>query len=327
MLVKYSSEITPDESKKLRSELHELTNQEREIKQSLADVKATADNELKYIQTIRSEIQRIQALFDESDMKVRQQQSEIAGLENEIKITPIKKSNDVIQDDKLGEENYLLGLRVEGSRIGFLFDSSSSMTDEKLIDVIRRKAGSDKIKQQGPKWQRAKRVMRWLLARLPKESKASVVSFNNTSTFLGESSWFSAAQGGQIGSIYADMDMIIPSGPTNLHSGLQKLKSLKPNISDLYVITDGLPTTGMSNYAGLNPFSKCSSLLGRATTISGECRVKLFRQTIKEAALGANVRVNVILLPIEGDPEAAPEFWNWTASSGGLLISPAESWP
>jgi hypothetical protein len=39
------------------------------------------------------------------------------------------------------------------------------------------------------------------------------------------------------------------------------------------------------------------------------------------------VKVNVILLPIEGDPQASPEFWNWTASTGGLLISPAESWP
>ncbi len=96
--------------------------------------------------------------------------------------------------------------------------------------------------------------------------------------------------------------------------------------TDLYLITDGLPTTGDSRYAGLNPFAACSSLLGRSNTISGECRVRLFRQTLKDTSLGG-VKVNVILLPIEGDPDAVNEYWAWAATTGGLLISPAGNWP
>jgi len=95
----------------------------------------------------------------------------------------------------------------------------------------------------------------------------------------------------------------------------------------MYVVTDGLPTAGQSRYASLNPFASCRSLLGKSSNISGDCRVKLFRQSVNESSPKSGVTINVILLPIEGDPQAAPEYWAWSASTGGLLISPALSWP
>jgi len=33
------------------------------------------------------------------------------------------------------------------------------------------------------------------------------------------------------------------------------------------------------------------------------------------------------LLPLEGDPQAAPELSKWVLSTGGALISPAATWP
>ena len=92
------------------------------------------------------------------------------------------------------------------------------------------------------------------------------------------------------------------------------------------MITDGLPTKGESQYRSLNPFSSCSSLTGNAQTISGECRVKLFQQTINESGK-RGVQVDVILLPLEGDPDAVNQYWIWAATTGGLLISPASNWP
>ena len=35
------------------------------------------------------------------------------------------------------------GLEIKGKKVGILLDSSSSMTDEKLIDIIKRKTQSD----------------------------------------------------------------------------------------------------------------------------------------------------------------------------------------
>ena len=67
---------------------------------------------------------------------------------------------------------------------------------------------------------------------------------------------------------------------------------------------------------------------GGAGTISGDCRRALFRHTVNATKPPAGLSaVNVVLLPIEGDPEAAVEYWLWTAASGGLLITPADTWP
>ncbi|MBE25601.1 MAG: hypothetical protein CMM33_09325, partial [Rhodospirillaceae bacterium] len=117
---------------------------------------------------------------------------------------------------------------------------------------------------------------------------------------------------------------IVPEGATNLQAGLNRMSALDP--TNLYLITDGLPTRGSSNYRLSNLFSGCTSLTGALQTITGECRVKLFRDTVSKANL-ESVVVNVILLPIEGDPEAAKEFWAWASDTGGLLMSPARSWP
>ena len=117
---------------------------------------------------------------------------------------------------------------------------------------------------------------------------------------------------------------MVPSGPTNLAAGLAALAAFKP--TDVYIVTDGLPTAGTGGYRSLNPFSDCSALWGGSSSISGACRVRLLRHTIGNAGLG-RARVNVVLLPIEGDPQASHEFWQWTAATDGILISPAASWP
>ena len=111
--------------------------------------------------------------------------------------------------------------------------------------------------------------------------------------------------------------MIVPEGSTNLQIGLQEIAALKP--TDIYLITDGLPTNGSDGYKSLNPFARCSSLWGVASTISGDCRIKLFQHTVSSTPL-QDVTVNVILLPIEGDPQASNEFWKWTSLTRMMTV-------
>jgi len=40
-----------------------------------------------------------------------------------------------------------------------------------------------------------------------------------------------------------------------------------------------------------------------------------------------DMKVNVVLLPIEGDPEAAMAYWLLANQNGGTLLSPREGWP
>ncbi len=151
-----------------------------------------------------------------------------------------------------------------------------------------------------------------------------VVSYNTSVKSLANTSWTRVDTSAKLQALYRELDSLVPEGATNLQKGLQEIGKL--GATDLYLITDGLPTVGESRYASLNPFASCSSLLGKSSTISGECRVKLFRQTIKDSA-PAGAKINVILLPIEGDPDAANEYWAWAARTGGLVISPALNWP
>jgi hypothetical protein len=63
-----------------------------------------------------------------------------------------------VQEDRGGEENYLMGIKVAGRHIAVLFDSSASMTDEMLLDIIKRKNDSVENKKRGPKWLRTKKL-------------------------------------------------------------------------------------------------------------------------------------------------------------------------
>ena len=324
MLVKHNVGYSALETDLLSEDLASLQQQEQVLQEMLAELKDVSQSEAEKIAQLKAKISQLEAELRKKNQSLVNKKDQLAALKNDIKNAPRAKKADVIEDDRGGEENYLMGLKVEGSRIAILLDSSASMTDEKLIDIIRRKNSSEKDKQNGPKWVRTKKVAKWLLARVPKGSKATVVSFNDTATNLGKTDWFDPANPTELTAVYQDIEKLVPQGPTNLQRGLKALTGLSP--SNIYVITDGLPTSGDSRYASLNPFARCSSLLGKSNTISGECRVKLFRQTLIDSSPSSAV-VNVVLLPIEGDPDASNEYWNWTAKTRGLLISPAVNWP
>jgi outer membrane murein-binding lipoprotein Lpp len=324
ILVKYDVSDSNAEANNLVAEVRLLESQQVRLQQTLDQLRNTSQTETEKIKKLKEKIVQIKQGLSKKESNLKNKKGELTALKNSIATRPIAHKDDLIEDDRGGEENYLIGLKVEGRRIVVLIDSSASMTDEKLLNIIRRKNSSTQNKKQGPKWLRTKKIVRWLLARTPKVSQLSVLAFNDSIHSLGKSKWVTVNTDRILKDFYEKLDSIVPTGATNLHKGLQAVSRL--NATDLYIITDGLPTTGESNYAHLNPFSGCSSLLGNSKSISGECRVKLFRQTVKDASL-ADVKVNIILLPIEGDPSAVNEYWSWAASTGGLVISPAVTWP
>ena len=326
MLVKHNVGSSTTETDLLAGDVQRLELQQVELQQTLEQLLNISQSEAEKIAQLRARLAQLEQSLSQKQLSLAQKKNQLAALKNDIAKRPIAQKEDLIEDDRGGEENYLMGLKVEGRRIAVLVDSSASMTDEKLLDIIKRKNGSAASKKRGPKWLRTRKTVRWLLARVPKTSQLTVVSYNGSVKSLGSGSgsWQIANNPATLQALYRDLDTIIPEGATNLQKGLQAVSDR--GATDLYVITDGLPTVGESRYASLNPFASCSSLLGKSSTISGECRVKLFRQTIKDSKL-AGIKVNVILLPIEGDPEAANEYWGWAALSGGLMMSPAANWP
>jgi hypothetical protein len=103
----------------------------------------------------------------------------------------------------------------------------------------------------------------------------------------------------------------VPERGTSLANLVTVIAAMNPPPDNVYLIVDSLPTQGERE--------------PRAATISGRDRLKLFGEAITR--MPAQVPVNVILFPMEGDPMAAAAYWNLARTSGGSFISPSRDWP
>jgi hypothetical protein len=115
----------------------------------------------------------------------------------------------------------------------------------------------------------------------------------------------------QLNEAVAQLRKLVPEGGTSLEKAFMVIGRMSPPPDNIYLITDGLPTQGMSP--------------PRGATISGRDRLRLFDQATKR--LPRTTPVNVILLGMEGDPMAASEFWRVAMATKGSLMTPARDWP
>ena len=326
ILLKLQPEEDPIDLESLLNELSARQEEKADLEVTLEQENRTLKEVQKELSLVAQQNNRLQSEIKRTKEKAEATKNQAETVKERIIKKPPLKKDDPVKNDAGGEEEYLIGLKVEGERIAFLVDTSASMTDEKLVDIITRKAGSDQDKQKGPKWDRTKRIVKWLANRVPNGSEATFLGFSDKVTELGDG-WITGGDAAGVASVFSDLETVIPKGATNLEAALENAKSLRPRPTNYYVITDGLPTQGTSNYKSLNPFAKCSALFGQSSVISGECRSRLFVHTVKNAGLKKSTPLNVVLLPLEGDPQAAPLFWAWAYSTGGLMISPAVNWP
>ena len=315
--------------------VEEAVSSEREVLTELNLAEAALREQIEAIEQQIATRHSLNQSNDEQLADYRAKQAELAQLQiqiarEEVRNTALEEqvvkqqpmqTADLIEDPRVGEEDYLIGLKVEGKRIALLIDRSASMTDGKLVDIIVRKVGSTADKRKGPKWHRTIRVARWLLARLPDDSRVSVVAFNEKAEILNRGRWAESRDSKQISGIINEIANLVPTGATNLESALRALSKLNPRPTDIYLITDGLPTQSVSSPGAT---SRCRR---KAKTVSGRCRIKLFEVSVSKSSPRDIKKVSVILLPLEGDPDAAPLYWNWTASTGGMMLIPAVGWP
>jgi von Willebrand factor type A domain len=320
-----NSSTPPDEIQRLQDELAAIETQRQKTQQSIGNIENSMAMASSTIEETQQRIEQLKVDQDATRQALKNKVAVVANLEKSVAAAAPNKSKDPIKLQGRGEENYLLGLKVEGKHIGILIDKSASMTEESLVKAIKLKLDSDAARKAGAKWRRTVRITKWLLTRLPKDAKVSVVVFNDKAESLGTRSVYTANVSDSMKTLAQEVDKLVPSNGTNLQAGLKAINKTMPNMTDLYVVTDGLPTLG-EGAKGLANFAKCGSFFGKSNTISGECRLNLFSHTLKTAA-PMKVRTNIILLPLEGDPQAPQAFWYWAAATGGMMISPASSWP
>ena len=311
-----NNEILIEEIERLSNSNLELSTANQQLELNIANEKNKLSIIDKQNETLEKKIKDIGKTSKEINIEVSQLREKISKMPQEI-------IEDPISNDELFEENYIEGLTIVGKKICILLDSSSSMTDEKLLEIIKRKNLSDEEKKKGPKWKRSLDIVKWILVRAPEESNIAVIRFSETAKYIAKES-FQTKNKNDLKKIFLGLNNIVPNGPTNLLSALIQAAKFKP--TNIYLITDGLPTFGGERFKSLNPFNQCDSIIGSSNKISGECRVKLFNQSIKYVS-NNGAQIDIILLPVEGDPQASPEMWKWASDTGGILISPAKNWP
>lgn len=327
LIVKHNINVTESGSNDISPILDELRSEQVVLKGQIENVEQDINQAQKQKHESERIIEQIKNKINAVNSLAKIKESENTTLKKEIESIEPLKADDLIKTPKPGEENYLIGLKVEGARIAILMDHSASMTDFRLVDIIKRKIGDNEKKKKGPKWQRTVKVIGWLLTRLPGNSKAIVIGYNEEANQIGSSGWVASSDKGALTSILGKIDKIVPAGPTNLDAALKRMNLMSPPPTDIYLITDGLPTMGAKGFSISRIFDNCASITGRSKTISGECRLKLFWSGVSKNLLPLGSKLNVILLPLEGDPEAASAYWRWAAETGGILISPGEEWP
>jgi hypothetical protein len=306
--------------------LEKLTSQQQALNTQVNNASAQSAKRSSDVALTKEQIEALIKEAQDNQKSVDDKLYALADLETAAAAAAPKQVDDALTLQGSGEENYLLGLKVEGSHIGILVDYSASMTEERLADIISRKVGTDAEKQAAAKWQRTLRVARWLLARAPKSSQVAVVAFNQEAISLGPKPIIAGGSESDLQRVSQALNQLVPANGTNLQLALKKMVEVNPSMTNLYVITDGLPTLADQSDKDLTRSRRCRSFGGRAQTITGECRALLFNRSYQSAGLGST-EVNVILLPLEGDPDASHMYWTWTATTGGLTLTPADSWP
>ena len=244
--------------------------------------------------------------------------AEILSLEEEVRKLRLTAEEDSGSSARsfIGEGNrqYLTGLNLGGRNIAILLDVSSSMLADKLINIIRLRNMSEDIQRRAEKWSRSLNIVDWLTAQLPVSSKYQVITFNTKAkpALPGTAGkWLEVADEVQLEQVSTELRKLIPSGGTSLENAFLALQDLSPAPDNIFLITDGLPTQGTTP--------------PRGNTVSGRDRQKLYRKAVK--LLPRSVPVNIILIPMEGDPMAASEFWQLAQVSQGSFLSPSEDWP
>lgn len=282
----------------------------------IADVNRTIDEKVDELEVKEEEIEEIEKKsLDQSDT-LEELIKELEEIEEEVeslaRAERAEQGQTTIEIRGEGDRQYLTGLYMGGEHILIALDISSSMLDDTIVNVIRRRNMAAERQRSAPKWQRGIRTVEWLTANIPLQSRFQVALYNNESSFvINDGEWIDASDGETVRSIFVELEDVVPHEGTNLKGLFELAASLHPLPDNLFLIADSLPTM--------------DSPSTNRTTISGRERLDLFYQAVR--VLPGGIPVNVLMFPLEGDPLAPISYWNLAHLTGGTMISPSVDWP
>jgi hypothetical protein len=273
------------------------------------------------IDSIQQEITNIKERLSERIVDAAKAKAELSVYTRAVATIPETKLEESQPAPKNGD---LIGLKIEGAKILILLDSSASMSDELLIRVLTGVADSSRKRlNNGAKWQQAKKIVKWIIDNAPQTSGFKILTYSDTPNLLNNS-WSNKQ------TLSTNLPVLLsavkPFGPTNLESALDYVNDNIGDYSSIYVITDGLPTKASGSSRLLNIGSCGVNIRMTVSQVSGTCREAIFQKATRTLK-GDKKKIDVLLLPFEGDPRAAPLYYKWAKENNGMLFTPNRSWP
>ena len=333
LILDHASTVSPEESNpELAAEIDLLEEEVEEgqiglveIRNILSDVSlevVTAEGLARQImEQIDSFLQELAALENNSmatEEDIAQLRSDVEALEEELLRLQAsafeQEGNSVRQFLGDGNRQYLSGLFLGGQRILILLDSSASMLDSTIVNIIRTRNMDDDRKRSSLKWQRVVNTVDWVSTQLPITSQYQIWSFNRSYASIipeTEGIWLEAADREQLNDAIENVKNLVPQNGTNMTQIFRAVANMSPPPDNIFLITDGLPTLGDRNNSD--------------SLVTPSERLELFEEAVEELSPGTPI--NVILMPLEGDPSAAAAYWQLAQYTKGSFLTPSQDWP
>jgi len=214
-----------------------------------------------------------------------------------------------------GNRQYLTGMKMGGKHVLILIDSSASMLGRSYVNVVRFRLMDNERKRQTPKWQQAVDTVDWLTTKLDPDAMFQIYRFDENVTSVvpdGTGEWLGVLNGVGVDRAIAELRKVTPGNGSNLYRAFQSIRDLEPLPDNIFLLTDGLPTQGRV-------------VPSKPEMINVSRRIDLFNKARRE--LPGRVPLNIILLPMDGDPDAAAHYWRLAVERRGSFMAPSRDWP
>ena len=209
------------------------------------------------------------------------------------------------------ERRYINGLILRGRHILILLDVSASMLHEDLVAILRLRNQDDAHKRAAAKWRRAVAIVDWLMTQIPAASSYQILTFNTQAQPLVPGGWLAGSDAAARARGMQALEALVPADGTSLYNAFAAARGLSPQPDQIVLITDGLPTQGKTR--GLRRY------------VNSAERMRLFDEALSQ--LPEHVPIDSVLLPMQGDLQAAHRFWHLSRVTDGALLMPSKDWP
>lgn len=296
----------------------------RNTMEELEDERAEAANEIAQITALIEKLKIELAKHDNETLakieRVEKLQSDIKSLEEQRKRILAMEQEKQTEGNKVrtytgdGDRQYLTGLKVGGKRIMILVDSSASMLDDRIVNIIRRRNLSEAQKLKSPKWRQVVASVDWLSAQLPVDAQFQIYTFNTTTRPVLDGTdgmWLDVGDGTQLNEAIRILRRTVPENGTNMLDAFRTINQMNPPPDNVILLVDGLPTM--------------NSPETERGMVTGQERLNFYYEA--ESELNGRVPVNILLYPMEGDYQAGIVYWILAFGTGGSFMSISEDWP